>query len=120
MQQAIVDVTVGPSAREMGVIPEGSRVRERSHQMLPAVARAATVDDLDLYGKKWAHAARVLEESGFDGCQVHAAHGYLISSFFFPKENVRIDEYGGSLESRARLLVRVLRAVRGAVSTAVT
>jgi 2,4-dienoyl-CoA reductase-like NADH-dependent reductase (Old Yellow Enzyme family) len=55
------------------------------------------------------------QEAGFDCVEIHAAHGYLISQFHAPFENRRKDEYGGSLENRARFGLDVLRAVRAAV-----
>ncbi|MCC6777621.1 MAG: NAD(P)-binding protein [Hyphomicrobiales bacterium] len=64
-----------------------------------------------------AHAAAALRarKAGFDCVEVHAAHGYLISQFHAPFENLRTDEYGGSLENRARFGLEVLRAVKAAV-----
>ena len=53
--------------------------------------------------------------AGFDCVEIHAAHGYLISQFHAPFENRRTDEYGGSLENRARFGLDVLRAVKAAV-----
>src|SRR5262249_46244680 len=61
-----------------------------------------------------AAAARALK-AGFDCVEIHAAHGYLISQFHAPFENRRADEYGGSLENRARFGLEVLRAVKAAV-----
>ena len=55
------------------------------------------------------------EQCGFDCVEIHAAHGYLISQFHAPFENVRTDQYGGSLENRARFGLDVLRAVKSAV-----
>ena len=64
---------------------------------------------------RFAHTAKVLQDSGFTGVQLHGAHGYLISEFLSPDINTRTDEWGGSLENRARLLLESIRAVRKAV-----
>jgi 2,4-dienoyl-CoA reductase-like NADH-dependent reductase (Old Yellow Enzyme family) len=56
------------------------------------------------------------EEAGFDGVEVHAAHGYLIAQFLSPLTNKRGDKWGGSLENRARLLIDVIKAIRDSVS----
>jgi len=71
--------------------------------------------------RRFADAASVCEQCGFDGVQIHAAHGYLLSSFLNPRANNRPelfgpdDQFGGSLENRARPLLEVVRAVRAAV-----
>src|SRR5262245_34857021 len=65
--------------------------------------------------KAFAAAAVRAQKAGFDCVEIHAAHGYLISQFHAPFENKRTDEYGGTLENRARFGLDVLRAVKAAV-----
>src|SRR3982074_827907 len=60
--------------------------------------------------------AGLAEQAGFDGVEVHAAHGYLLSQFLSPLVNQRSDHWGGGLENRARFLLGVVRAIRRAVS----
>jgi 2,4-dienoyl-CoA reductase-like NADH-dependent reductase (Old Yellow Enzyme family) len=60
-------------------------------------------------------AARRTKEAGFDGVQIHAAHGYLLSQSLSPAFNKREDSHGGNLENRARFLMEVLREVRSVV-----
>ncbi len=66
----------------------------------------------------FADAAKVAKETGFDGVQLHAAHGYLLSQFLSPKANIRTDRWGGPLENRARLLLDAIKAVKVACGPA--
>lgn len=72
---------------------------------------------IDRIVKAFAAAAIRAVEAGFDLLELHAAHGYLIHQFLSPLSNLRTDEYGGSLENRARLLLRIVDAVRAAIGT---
>lgn len=76
--------------------------------------RAATAADIDAAIAKFAGAARRAAAAGFDGVEVHGAHGYLLTQFLGAITNTRSDEWGGSLENRARLLRRVVAACREA------
>lgn len=76
--------------------------------------RAATAADLDEVVEHFAAAARRVQAAGLDGVEIHAGHGYLISTFLSPLYNRRDDSYGGTAENRARLLSRVIVAVHRA------
>lgn len=92
--------TVGPSANDTDKFPQ---CREMSLQEIDQVVEA--------FGK----AAGRAKKAGFDGVQLHAAHGYLLSEFLSPFFNKRTDNYGGSVENRARILLEVFQEVRNEV-----
>ncbi|RKK06456.1 hypothetical protein BFJ66_g17719 [Fusarium oxysporum f. sp. cepae] len=71
--------------------------------------------DLDAVLEGFAHAAEYCYKAGFDGVQLHAAHGYLLAQFLAPSTNHRADEYGGSLTNRARLTLDIAEAIRARV-----
>jgi len=81
----------------------------------PETLDAAGIDDIVA---AFGAAARRAVDAGFDVVEIHAAHGYLIHEFLSPLSNRRDDEYGGTLEGRARLLLRVVETVRDAVGDA--
>ncbi|WP_166903027.1 NADH:flavin oxidoreductase [Mycobacterium sp. DL440] len=78
-------------------------------------AKKATIDDIRDVTEAHANAARLAIDSGFDAVEVHLGHNYLASSFLSPLINRRTDEFGGSLENRAKVARGVVRAVRDAV-----
>lgn len=77
-----------------------------------------TCDEIAEIVRRFAVCAAAMKEAGFTGVQLHAAHGYLLSQFLSPLSNKRTDEYGGSLENRARALMEAFAAVRDAVGPA--
>jgi 2,4-dienoyl-CoA reductase-like NADH-dependent reductase (Old Yellow Enzyme family) len=82
------------------------------------LVRAASERDLTRITRAYVDTARTLVAAGFDVLELHMAHSYLISSFLAPGLNRRKDQYGGSLENRARLARQVARAVREEVGSA--
>jgi 2,4-dienoyl-CoA reductase-like NADH-dependent reductase (Old Yellow Enzyme family) len=74
--------------------------------------RELTREDIGYLVDRFAGAAARARKSGFDGVEIHAAHGYLISSFLSPIVNKRQDEYGGDLNNRARFLLEIIGATR--------
>ncbi|EGD56511.1 NAD(P)/FAD-dependent oxidoreductase [Gordonia neofelifaecis] len=74
-----------------------------------------TLDDIAEITRQYVAAARRVREAGADAVEIHCAHGYLLSGFLSRADNRRTDEYGGSLENRARFACEVIAAVKGAV-----
>ncbi len=79
-----------------------------------AVPKPMDRKDMDHVTAQFAAATTMAARAGFDMVELHAAHGYLISSFISPRSNIRSDEYGGSLENRMRYPLEVFAAMRGA------
>jgi 2,4-dienoyl-CoA reductase-like NADH-dependent reductase (Old Yellow Enzyme family) len=77
---------------------------------------AMTPDQIGATVQRFVVAAVGAERAGFDGVEVHAAHGYLLSQFLSPLANRRTDQWGGSLQNRARMLLDVVREIRSQVS----
>ncbi|MEU8957892.1 NADH:flavin oxidoreductase [Streptomyces sp. NPDC048518] len=77
---------------------------------------AMTLDDIDAVVRAFAEAAATAERIGFDGVELHGAHGYLIDAFLWRGTNTRTDAYGGDPASRARFAAEIVASVRGAVS----
>lgn len=93
------------------LLPEETAAAEGVEFVYKVLDRDDIAEAVALY----ARAAVRAKAAGFDGIEVHAGHGYLLSSFLSPSTNYRQDEYGGPLENRARLTLEVVRAVRAAV-----
>ena len=73
--------------------------------------RALTTEEVAAAVQEYAHSAKLAMEAGFDGVEVHGANGYLPEQFLNPHSNQRTDEYGGSVQNRARFVLDVTRAV---------
>jgi 2,4-dienoyl-CoA reductase-like NADH-dependent reductase (Old Yellow Enzyme family) len=105
------------SPRATGTAPLGPSRTFSPHAQ--AFSRAMDDADFARLSAAFADGARLAVAAGFDAIEVHLGHGYLLSQFLSPYNNRRRDEWGGSLENRARFPRRVLRAVRDAVGPAV-
>ncbi|PQV65302.1 2,4-dienoyl-CoA reductase [Abditibacterium utsteinense] len=99
------ELPVAPSA----IAAQGhvSLIRPQVNYQTP---RALSVEEIRETVEDYRRAALNAKEAGFDGVEIHAANGYLLDQFLRDKSNVRTDEYGGSLENRARLLLEVVDA----------
>ncbi|KAI9925745.1 hypothetical protein ASPWEDRAFT_113609 [Aspergillus wentii DTO 134E9] len=75
-----------------------------------------TKEDIAAVTEGFVHAAEYLEKAGFDGMQLHAAHGYLLSQFLSSTTNNRTDEYGGELKNRMRIILEIRDAIAARVS----
>lgn len=82
--------------------------------------RALTLDEIPALINDYVHAAKCAMEAGFDGIEIHAANGYLLDQFLRDGSNKRTDQYGGSFENRARLLMEVMQAVTEVVDSKLT
>jgi 2,4-dienoyl-CoA reductase-like NADH-dependent reductase (Old Yellow Enzyme family) len=83
-------------------------------------ARAATEEDMTRVITQFGDAALRAQVSGFDGVEIHGAHGYLLTQFLSTTQNTRTDQWGGSLENRARLIRAVVKSVRAQTNTSFT
>ena len=75
-------------------------------------ARALTNDEVHALIEDFVAAAVRAEKAGYDGAEIHGAHGYIVAQFLSPEINQRTDEFGGSLENRSRVLFRIIEGIR--------
>ncbi|WP_232677798.1 NADH:flavin oxidoreductase/NADH oxidase family protein [Nocardioides sp. R-C-SC26] len=92
------------------VAPSAIKVR------IPGAAKPRALTDTEIHQlvERYATTARIAQSAGFDGVQLHGAHGYLITQFLSPLSNQRTDAWGGDAERRRRFVLEVLRATRAA------
>ena len=79
--------------------------------------KTMTEEDIQEVIKGFVKAAKICQEGGFTGVQIHSAHGYLLSQFLSPHTNLRTDRWGGSLENRSRLLMTIIEEIRQVVGS---
>jgi 2,4-dienoyl-CoA reductase-like NADH-dependent reductase (Old Yellow Enzyme family) len=76
-----------------------------------AKPRPLTIPEIHTMVQKWGETAYLCCKAGYDGVQVHCAHGYLLAQFLSPSTNHRTDEYGGPLENRARIVLEIIKEI---------
>ena len=94
-----------------------SAVRLRLPQSQFGEPVALTAEEIELVVERFVSCAVTCKEAGFTGVQFHSAHGYLLSQFLSPLTNQREDEWGGTLENRARALIAIVTKAREALGT---
>lgn len=97
------------------VSASATKVTMKGADSLFATARALSAQEVEAMVTRFADTAAAAELCGFDGVEIHAAHGYLVAQFLSPLTNLRDDKYGGSLENRARFLLDIITAIRARV-----
>jgi 2,4-dienoyl-CoA reductase-like NADH-dependent reductase (Old Yellow Enzyme family) len=102
---------------EQAVAPSAIALNIPGFSKMFAQPRALEEHEIKDIIQRFANASALAEQAGFTGCQIHAAHGYLLSQFLSPLTNKREDQWGGSLENRARFLFATVDAVRAKVSS---
>lgn len=107
----------GVFARDTGQAPRAvSLAPGEGRNKAPEGARELTVRDIRELASSFVAAAGRAREAGFDGVELHAAHGYLLSQFLSPLFNHRRDRYGGSVENRVRLIREIVEGIREKVA----
>lgn len=90
----------------------GAFYREQAERYMQTEPDSMTIDEIKFVEDQFVQAAIRAEKAGFDGVQIHAAHFFFLSRFISAAVNHRTDEYGGSIENRARILVEILKGIR--------
>jgi 2,4-dienoyl-CoA reductase-like NADH-dependent reductase (Old Yellow Enzyme family) len=101
--RVVTNQPVSPSDIQLHLVGNFAKPRPLEAEEIPQIIQ------------RYAEVAWTAKQAGFSGVQIHGAHGYLISQFLSPHTNRRKDQWGGSLENRARFLLETVRAVRKAV-----
>ena len=102
---------IAPSA----VAAKGQMWTDQQQMQDQPAPRALRTEELARVRDEFVHSAKLALEAGFDGVELHGANGYLLEQFLNPASNQRTDEYGGSIQNRARFVLEVTRAVAEAI-----
>ncbi|KAH7069828.1 putative FMN binding oxidoreductase [Paraphoma chrysanthemicola] len=112
-ERGFFEKNVAPSPLPMNL---GDNIIARAAQkVLFGTPREMSVDEIDELVASFAENARFMSDMGFDGVELHAAHGYLLSAFMDEKLNIRTDTYGSTPKNRTRVITSIIHAIRAAV-----
>lgn len=109
IMQIVYGGTMTGMAVENPIVFGPSPVKNEITGIIP---KEMTKKDINYLIEMHIKAAKRVKQAGFDGVEIHAAHGYLLSQFLSPHYNQRSDEYGGSISNRARLLLEIIQGIR--------
>ena len=113
--KAVVQINhAGSAAREkiIGQRPVGPSEIKNPSQKDTELPRELTIEEIKEIEDKFADAALRVKEAGFDGVEIHSAHGYLLNQFISPLTNKREDEYGGDIKGRIKIHLEIIKKVR--------
>ncbi|MGY3090124.1 N-ethylmaleimide reductase [Hymenobacter sp. UYAg731] len=102
---------ISPSA----IAAQGQMWTDQQQMQDQPTPRALKLEEIAKVRDEFVHSAKLALEAGFDGVELHGANGYLLETFLNPASNQRTDEYGGSIENRARFVLEVTKAVAEAI-----
>ncbi|KAJ6577767.1 hypothetical protein B0H19DRAFT_1121306 [Mycena capillaripes] len=107
---------LGPSSIRVGSsMKHDGLLSNLVHRIMFQIPRAMTLADIDAVVAAFVRGAKLAAQTGFDGIQLHVAHGYLLAQFISPKSNTRTDDYSCSPSNALRLLQRIVTETRAAV-----
>jgi NADPH2 dehydrogenase len=122
LKKLVDEVHLGGSQIAIQLAHAGRKCGVKSHTSIApsavtfsqdyTVPAAMTIANIQEVIHAFSESARRAQLAGFDGIEIHGAHGYLINQFLSPLSNVRQDQYGGSLQNRVRFLIEIIQAVR--------
>ena len=107
-----------PIGSKLLVAPSAIAVNYTGRRKAPgAIPRELTEEEILDIIHRFGNTAAIMREAGFQGVQIHGAHGYLVSQFLSGRTNVRTDAWGGSLENRSRFVMEIYREIRKKIGT---
>lgn len=113
----IMQLAHGGLSDELKLSTIATRGTLHEEGLIKSQVNSMTVADIQQVVESFVQAARRAKTAGFDGVQIHAAHGYLLSQFLSPAFNQRGDQYGGTVENRNRIILEILHGIRRTVDS---